>query len=162
MALCEALLRCYPRRTRAMFRDELADVYEAMLCEAHASGGGRAVTALWPRLLLDLGAALTAEYLDAWREARLPPTAFAYAGLSLAVAAWMLMLVASLGDARWAAAVLEFNLALTMVLAFGLPVAALLALRLEARLVTAGQAVVARLGTGATIAGWTLLACHVA
>ena len=87
-----------------------------------------------------------------------------YAGLSAAAVVWALMLVASLGDARWAASALEFNLVLTMLLAFALPVAALLALRLDARPIVAGtgQAVVARLGTGATIASWTLLACHVA
>jgi hypothetical protein len=158
------LVRLYPARTRAQFGDDLVATTAELIADAETRGGASAVLRLWPRLLADFGTALASEYRDVWCASRFDPERSAYLSLAIASAVWILIFAASAFNSRWAAMLLDASLLLTMVLAFGLPVAAYLMSRLARinRNPRSSTVTPQRLSAAATVSSWAALACHIA
>ena len=164
VSVAARLVRLYPARTRAQFGDDLVATTAELIADAEMRGGARSVLRLWPRLLADFGAALASEYRDAWCASRFGPEQSAYLSLAIASGVWALIFAASTFNSRWAAMLLDTSLPLTMVLAFGLPVAAYLMSRLACvnRNRRSSTVTPQRLSAAATVSSWAVLACHIA
>lgn len=159
------LVKLYPARTRRRFGDDLIEVTAELVQDAFARAGNRAVIYLWPRLLVDFAAALTSEYRDVWYDSKFDPERFSSACLLTASAVWILIVAASALDQRWAASALNASLSISTLLAFGLPVVALLACRFrpaahQCRIQKVTPLL--RASAAATIGSWSLLAFHIA
>jgi hypothetical protein len=74
------------------------------------------------------------------------------------------MIAASAFDARWAAALLDASLPLTVALAFGLPAAAYVMSRVARAGSDRRSSLVTpqRLAAAATVGSWSVLVCHIA
>lgn len=161
-ALLAAMLRCLPRRSYLAYGDELAGIYRDELIEMRKSAGMTAVRRRMPVLLADAGTAVCLEFVDASRRAWLAPHRFAAVALAAAGIVWGLTVVASVANARWAVAILEFSLPLTVILLLGLPALSLVASRVGAG---PGNESQGRATMGASIAAtataWTIMTCHI-
>lgn len=162
-SLLKALARMLPARSQALYGDELARTYDAQLLEILGTSGKRGVRGQMPGLLADAGTALVLEWVDVWRGTWISPLRFAGMALIAAGALWSLVALASLGDARWAAAVLDYSLPVTVTLMLGLPLLSLVASRVGAGPDRRREGrTMLRASAASTVVAWFILTCHIA
>lgn len=163
LSIYRATLALYPRATRERFGTELLTVAEDALIAAAAHGGSWAQWRACPSLALDALRALAAEYSDLIASRGRALAILAVACLAVAAPVWLLILLYIVWGQAWALLITDWSTPLTMVLAFGLPLAAVATSRLSLRDAAVNASSLRALFpvsvVGATSA-WTVLIVH--
>jgi hypothetical protein len=119
-----ATLLLYPQATREQFGSELLEVVTQRLDSIYLVGGPWAVCRAWPQLWLDAAAALGSEYLDCLSGHGRVLVNWSLGCLLVTAAVWTLIALCLVFQQTWMLPITEWSTPLTMTLAFGAPLIA--------------------------------------